>query len=219
MTIKKTHKTVLCVALAVVFLTLSGFWGKTKKDIDVKGVKKVAVAPFEYARFKHFSEKAGEIVPKTMSKVFAKKCKWTMLELDAVQGGMKELKISEKKTMTQAQAKALGEHLDVDLVIFGNLPTYDESETSREIQESAGQAFVENDAEGTFFIENMRELRVEYTVFFLTVSDGEIVFNEVLEAKERDTAKDPMMPDPPDVQLKHATTTIAKKLAKRCILD
>lgn len=200
----KTGVMVVCIALLC-----CGFWGSTKKDIDVKGITSVAVAPFEYAKFKYFSEKSGDIVAENMMEILRDKAEWTCPDLDAVKVAMEELKLSPKELLTEAQAKSLGEKLGVDLVIYGSLPIYDEHEGAREILESNGGSFTEN----------VRDLHVEYSIKFLKVSDGSLITTVSMERKERDTAKDPMMPDPPEQQLKHATRSMTKKLVKRFITE
>ena len=200
---------IVCALLIVAGMFCCGFWGSTKKDIDVKGIKSVAIVPFQYAHFKDFSEKAGDIVAENMNDIFADKCEWTCTPVDQVKAAMKELKIKPKNPMTEANAKAIGDKLGVDMVIYGNLPVYDEREDQRDIQESGGGGFTEN----------IRELKVEYDMFLLKVSDGSLIINVQMDRKERDTAKHPMQPDPPENQMKNATRRMAKKLAKRFIME
>ncbi|HPQ41708.1 MAG TPA: hypothetical protein PLV45_15160 [bacterium] len=197
------------VILGIAAVMCCGFWGSTEKDIDVKGIVSAAVVPFDYAKFKYFSENSGDIVAENMAEILRDKTKWTCPDLDAVKAAMAALDIPVKELMSEAQAKALGEKLGVDLVIFGDLPVYDEHEGSREILESNGGGFTEN----------VRDLHVEYKIRFLRVSDGTLITTVSMERKERDTAKDPMQPDPPDQQLRHATRSMAKKLVKRFMTE
>ena len=98
----------VCVVLLIAGLFCCGFWGSTKKDIDVKGIKSVAIVPFQYAVFKNFSEEAGEIVAENMNEIFADKCEWICTPVDQVKAAMKELKIGPKDPITEAKAKKLG---------------------------------------------------------------------------------------------------------------
>lgn len=196
----------LCVVLLIAGLFCCGFWGSTKKDIDVKGIKSVAVVPFKYTKFKNSADTGGEIVAENMNEIFTDRCEWNCKSVEEVKTAMKELRIREP--LTQEKAAKLGERLGVDMVIFGSMPIYDERETSREVHETGGG-----------FTENVRELKVEYNMFLMRISDGSLIMNIKMERKERDTAKDPMMPDPPEAQLKHATRRMAKKLVKRFIRE
>ncbi|MCD4653452.1 hypothetical protein K8T06_05915 [bacterium] len=117
--------------------------------------------------------------------------------------------IKPTKMLTKAQATDLGKKLEVDLVIYGSLPVYDEHEGTREIQESRGGGFTEN----------IREITVEYDFYLIRISDGTLIKNIKKSAKERDTAKDPMMPAPPDKQLRRATRSMTKKLVKQFIKE
>ncbi|MCD4653451.1 hypothetical protein K8T06_05910 [bacterium] len=62
--------------ILLIGLFCSGFFGKKKKDIDVKGIHSVAVVPFYFTRFKYFSENSGDIVSENMSEILNTKCKW-----------------------------------------------------------------------------------------------------------------------------------------------
>ncbi len=74
-------RVLVCSFLVISLIFCSNVMAKKKKDIDVKGIKSVAVAPFEYTKFRYFSEKSGDIVPENMMEILAKKCKWQTTDL------------------------------------------------------------------------------------------------------------------------------------------
>ncbi|MBN1296086.1 hypothetical protein JXA80_04850 [bacterium] len=205
------HEKWMLVGLVIGSALLScGFWGKSKKDIDVKGVHSIAVTPFTYTKFKNFSSLTGEIVPATMYEVFDDKLSWECIALDRVTAAMKEMGVDAGGALTEQQARNLGKTLGADLVIYGSLPVYDEHESSRDIPLTAGRMMTEN----------IRELRVEFDFSIVRCAQEETpALHLLMDELERDTAKDPMMPDPPEQQLRHATRRMTKDLIKRFITE
>jgi len=207
--ITKSKAFVTClVVLSIGFLS-SGFFGKSKEKIEVKGIHSLAVIPFQFTWFKDFSRETGDIVSKSMSDILSDRCKWEAVPIEKIKAAVKKLGIRVDRSVDKADAVKLGRELGVDLVIYGSLPVYDEHEGSREIQEARGGGFTEN----------IREITVQYNFFLVRVADGTLIKNMKIDKKERDTAKDPMMPSSADIQLKHATRKMCKKLAKQFVTD